>query len=102
MNQARELDTTLVEALRSLLGERITTSRGVREHHGRDESSYPAAPPEAVVFPHSTEEVRDIVNLCRLHKTPLVPYGVGSSLEGHTLAIHGGICVNLSQMNQIL
>jgi len=102
MNQARELDTTLVEALRSLLGERITTSRGVREHHGRDESSYPAAPPEAVVFPHSTEEVRDIVNLCRLHKTPLVPYGVGSSLEGHTLAIHGGVCVNLSQMNQIL
>ena len=102
MNQPRELNSTLVEALRALLADRITTSRGIREHHGRDESTYPSAPPDAVVFPHSTEEVRDIVKLCRLHSTPMVPYGVGSSLEGHTLAIHGGICVDLSQMNQIL
>ena len=102
MNLPRELDTNLADALRALLGDRATTSRGVREHHGRDESSYPAAPPDAVVFPHTTEEVRDIVNLCRRHRTPIVPYGVGSSLEGHTLAIHGGVCMDLSQMNRIL
>ena len=102
MNQVRELDTTLVEALRTLLGERLSTSRGVREHHGKDESYYPYAPPDAVVFPHSTEEVRDIVNICRLHRTPIIPFGVGTSLEGHVLAIHGGVCIDLSQMNQIL
>ena len=102
MNKPIELDADLIGALRNLLGERVTTSRGVREHHGRDESSYPAAPPDAVVFPHSTEEVRDVVNICRRHMTPIVPYGVGSSLEGHTLALQGGVCVDLSQMNQIV
>ena len=102
MNQARELDTTLVESLRALLGDRITTSRGIREHHGKDESYYPYAPPDAVVFPRSTEEVRDIVNLCRLHRTPIIPFGVGTSLEGHVLAIHGGVCMDMSQMNEIL
>ena len=102
MNQPRELDTMLVEALHNLLGERATTSRGVREHHGKDESYYPYALPDAVVFPRSTEEVRDIVNICRLHATPVIPFGVGTSLEGHVLAIHGGVCVDLSQMNQIV
>src|SRR3990172_9227155 len=102
MNQPRELAPALLEELRALLGERVTTSRGVREHHGKDESYYPYAPPDAVVFPHSTEEVRDIVNICRLHRTPIIPFGVGTSLEGHVLAIHGGVCIDLSQMNQIL
>src|SRR3989304_3085129 len=78
MNQPRELDTTLVEALRPLLGERVTPSRGVREHHGKDESYYPYALPDAVVFPHSTEEVRDVVNICRLHAPPIIPFGAGT------------------------
>ncbi|OGA16460.1 MAG: hypothetical protein A3H32_08265 [Betaproteobacteria bacterium RIFCSPLOWO2_02_FULL_63_19] len=102
MNQARELNTTLFGSLRALLGERVTTSRGVREHHGKDESYYPYAPPDAVAFPRSTEEVRDITNLCRMHSTPIIPFGVGTSLEGHVLAIHGGVCMDLSQMNEIL
>jgi len=102
MNQPRELAATLLDALRALLGERVTTSSGVREHHGKDESYYPYAPPDAVVFPKSTAEVRDIVNICRLHRTPMVPFGVGTSLEGHVLAIHGGVCIDLSQMNRIL
>src|SRR5436309_13526264 len=88
--------------MRALLGDRVTTSRGVREHHGKDESYFPYAPPDAVVFPESTEEVRDIVNLCRRHKTPMIPYGVGTSLEGHVLAIHGGVCIDLSRMNKVL
>jgi D-lactate dehydrogenase (cytochrome) len=102
MNQPRQLDASLQDELRALLGERMSTSRGVRDHHGKDESYYPYAPPDAVVFPHSTEEVRDIVNICRRHKTPMIPYGVGTSLEGHILAIHGGVCVDMSQMNKLV
>src|SRR6058998_10497 len=88
--------------MRALLGDRVTTSRGVREHHGKDESYFPYAPPDAVVFPESTEEVRDIVDLCRRHKTPMIPYGVRTSLEGHVLAIHGGVCIDLSRMNKVI
>src|SRR5881296_4456377 len=88
--------------MRALLGDRVTTSRGVREHHGKDESYFPYAPPDAVVFPESTQEVRGIVDLCRRHKTPMIPYGVGTSLEGHVLAIHGGVCIDLSRMNKVI
>ncbi len=102
MNKPREFDAALLEEMRALLGDRVTTSRGVREHHGKDESYFPYAPPDAVVFPESTEEVRDIVDLCRRHKTPMIPYGVGTSLEGHVLAIHGGVCIDLSRMNKVI
>ena len=102
MNKPRELDPTVLEELRALLGDRLTTSRGVREHHGKDESYFPYAPPDAVAFPESTAEVRDIANLCRRHKTPMIPFGVGTSLEGHVLAIHGGVCIDLSRMNKVL
>jgi D-lactate dehydrogenase (cytochrome) len=102
VNKPREIDATLLGELRALLGERVTTSRAVREHHGKDESYFPYAAPDAVVFPESTEEVRDIVDLCRRHKTPIVPFGVGTSLEGHVLAIRGGICVDLSRMSKVL
>ncbi len=102
MNKPREFDAALLEEMQALLGDRVTTSRGVREHHGKDESYFPYAPPDAVVFPESTEEVRDIVDLCRRHKTPMIPYGVGTSLEGHVLAIHGGVCIDLSRMNKVI
>jgi D-lactate dehydrogenase (cytochrome) len=74
----------------------------VREHHGKDESYFPYAPPDAVVFASSTEEVRDIVNICRRHRVPMIPFGVGTSLEGHILAVQGGVSIDLSQMNQVL
>ena len=102
MNKPRELPGTLLAELQALLGERATTSRGVREHHGRDESYYPYALPDAVVFPESTEEVRDVVDICRRHRVPMIPYGAGTSLEGHVLANEGGVCVDLSRMNRIL
>jgi D-lactate dehydrogenase (cytochrome) len=102
MNKARELDAALHAELQQLLGDRVTLSRGVREHHGKDESYYPHAAPEAVVFPRSTEEVRDIVAVCRRYQTPMIPYGVGTSLEGHTLASAGGVCIDMSQMNKVL
>jgi D-lactate dehydrogenase (cytochrome) len=102
VNKPRDLDAGLLEELKGLLGDRATASAGVREHHGKDESYFPYAPPDAVVFPESTEEVRAIVDLCRRHRTPMIPFGVGTSLEGHVLAIHGGVCVDLSRMNKVL
>ncbi|HVQ62749.1 MAG TPA: FAD-linked oxidase C-terminal domain-containing protein [Burkholderiales bacterium] len=102
MNKPRDLDAGLLEELRGLLGDRATASAAVREHHGKDESYFPYAPPDAVVFPESTEEVRAIVDLCRRHKTPIIPFGVGTSLEGHVLAIRGGVCVDLSRMNKVV
>jgi D-lactate dehydrogenase (cytochrome) len=102
VNNPRELNPALLDELRALIGDRVSTSRGVREHHGKDESYFPYAPPDAVAFPESTAEVRDIVNLCGRYKTPMIPFGVGTSLEGHVLAIHGGVCIDLSRMNKVL
>ncbi|OGA15936.1 MAG: hypothetical protein A3I63_10280 [Betaproteobacteria bacterium RIFCSPLOWO2_02_FULL_66_14] len=102
MNKAREFDQSVVAELRALLGERVSVSAAVREHHGKDESYFPYAPPDAVVFPESTEEVRDVVDICRRHRVPMIPYGVGTSLEGHVLAVKGGVCVDLSRMNRIV
>jgi len=102
MNKAREFDQSVLEELKALLGDRVTTSSGIREHHGKDESYFPTAAPDAVVFPHTTDEVRDVVNICRRHRVPMIPYGVGTSLEGHILAVNGGVTVDLSQMNKVL
>jgi D-lactate dehydrogenase (cytochrome) len=102
MNQPRELETSALAELRALLGDRVSVSRGVREHHGKDESYYPYALPDAVAYPGSSEEVRDIVNICRRYRLPIIPYGVGTSVEGHILAYSGGVCVDLSKMNAVL
>src|SRR5258706_34522 len=102
MNKAREFDPSVVTELKALLGDRVSTSPAVREHHGKDESYFPYALPDAVVFLKTTEEVRDVVNICRRHRVPMIPYGVGTSLEGHILAVQGGVCIDLSQMNQVL
>ena len=102
MNKAREFDQSVLAELKALLGERVSTSAAVREHHGKDESYFPYAPPDAVVFAHTTEEVRDVVNICRRHRVPMIPFGVGTSLEGHILAVQGGVSIDLSQMNKVL
>ncbi|HWV88759.1 MAG TPA: FAD-binding protein, partial [Burkholderiales bacterium] len=102
MNKAREFDQSVVTELKALLGDRVSTSAAVREHHGKDESYFPYALPDVVVFAKTTGEVRDIVNICRQHRVPMIPYGVGTSLEGHILAVQGGVCIDLSQMNQVL
>jgi D-lactate dehydrogenase (cytochrome) len=102
MNKAREFDQSVVAELKTLLGDRVSTSAAVREHHGKDESYFPYALPDVVVFLKTTEEVRDVVNICRAHRVPMIAYGVGTSLEGHILAVQGGVCIDLSQMNQVL
>ena len=102
MNKPREFSPAVLEELKALLGERVSTSAAVREHHGKDESYFPYAPPDAVVFVESTEEVRDVVDICRRHRVPMIPFGVGTSLEGHILAIQGGVSIDLSRMNKVL
>jgi D-lactate dehydrogenase (cytochrome) len=102
MNKAREFDQSVLAELKALLGERVSTSAAVREHHGKDESYFPYALPDVVVFAESTEEVRDIVNICRSHRVPMIPFGVGTSLEGHILAVEGGVTIDLSRMNKVL
>jgi D-lactate dehydrogenase (cytochrome) len=92
----------LLAELGALLGNRLTTTQAMREHHGRDESSLPPALPDAVVFPHTTEEVAEIVKHCAAHGVPMIPFGAGTSLEGHLLAIHGGVSVDMSHMNQVI
>lgn len=98
----RPLPDSLASLLRSRFGDRFSTAAAVREHHGKDESPFLPVPPDAVVFAHSTEEVAEIVKACAKHKTPIIPFGAGSSLEGHLLAIHGGLSIDVSQMNRVL
>lgn len=100
--QARPVPQACLDALAARFGERFSQSMAIREHHGRDESPYPAMPPEAVVFAQTTEEVAEVAALCNQHRVPLIAYGAGSSLEGNFLAVQGGIVIDLSGMNRIL
>jgi len=102
MNKPVELPIDAAQELRALLGDRYTSAIGIRDQHGKDESSLPYASPQAVVYPQSTEEVQHIARICHRHKIPMIPYGVGTSLEGHVLAVRGGVTIDMSRMNRIL
>ncbi len=91
-----------VRDLESLLGGRVTTAEAVRDHHSRGESYHPAAPPDIVCFPRTTEEVSEILKISARWQLPVIPFGAGTSLEGHVHAIRGGISVDLREMNKIL
>ena len=99
----RDVPTALVDALKARFCERCSTALVVREQHGRDESAFaPVPPPSAVVFAESTQDVSDAVRLAAEYSVPVIPFGIGSSLEGHLLAVQGGISVDVSRMNQVL
>ena len=92
----------LIDELRQLLGDRLSTATAVREQHGRDESYHSVHAPDAVAFVRSTDEVSAVVRACARYKAPVVPFGTGTSLEGHVAALKGGICIDLGQMNRVL
>jgi len=94
--------STIPRELVALLGDRLTVDPIVREEHGSDESSHASHPPDAVAFPDSTEEVAEIVRICSRYALPIVPFGRGSAVEGGVVAVHGGVCVDMSRMNRIL
>jgi D-lactate dehydrogenase (cytochrome) len=100
--QIRPVPAAMLEALRARFGERCSTAAAVREQHGRDESPYPVTPPEVVVFCESTDDVAAVVKLADQHAVPVIPFGVGSSLEGHLLAVQGGVSVDLGRMNRVV
>ncbi|VTU14872.1 putative FAD-linked oxidoreductase [Variovorax sp. PBL-H6] len=98
----RDVPDALLQALKARFGEQCSTALAVRTQHGRDESSFDAPPPAAVVFAETTQDVADAVKLAGGYSVPVIPFGVGSSLEGHLLAVQGGISIDVSRMNRVL
>jgi D-lactate dehydrogenase (cytochrome) len=98
----RAVPPALLAALKARFGAQCSTALAVREQHGRDESSFEVPPPAAVVFAESTQDVADAVRLAGAHDTPVIPFGIGSSLEGHLLAVQGGISIDVARMNKVL
>jgi len=91
-----------IAALKPLLGERLSLSKSDLDLHGRSESYFALTPPDAVAYPDSTAEVSEIVAICARNEVPVVAWGTGTSLEGHSLAIKGGVVVDFSRMNRVL
>ncbi|RDI11560.1 FAD-binding protein [Comamonas thiooxydans] len=98
----RPIPEEFLLALQTRFGGQCSTALAVREQHGRDEGAISAPPPAAVVFAESTQDVQDAVTLCDRYGVPVIAYGAGSSLEGHLLAVQGGITIDVSRMNRVL
>jgi D-lactate dehydrogenase (cytochrome) len=92
----------LTEQLKALLGDRCSTNPTQREHHSHGESWHAAGEPDVVVFPASTDEVSAIVTIAARFGAPIVPFGAGSSLEGHVNALSGGVSIDMTRMNRVL
>ncbi|PLX32825.1 MAG: FAD-binding oxidoreductase [Hyphomicrobiales bacterium] len=99
--QQAEIEAAIDE-LRALLDERLSVNGSVREQHGQDLTWHKGAPPDAVAFARSTEEVAKIVTICAKHKVPVIAFGTGTSLEGHISAVYGGVSIDMSGMNRIV
>jgi D-lactate dehydrogenase (cytochrome) len=91
----------VISRLQPLLGDRLSTAGQVREAHARDVCHHKPCPPDAVAFPVSNEEVSQIVQCCAEYRTPIIPFGTGTGVEGGVVAVQGGICVDLGRMNKI-
>ncbi len=91
-----------IEALRPHFGERLSVANAVRDHHGHDMSRQPSRLPDAVVFAESEAEVQRVVATCFEHGVPVTPFAAGSSMEGHTIPLKGGISLDLTRMNRIV
>ena len=91
-----------ITSLSKFLGDRLSTAVSVREQHGHDASYHRCAAPDAVAFAESAAEVSEIVKVCASHKVPIIPFGSGTGLEGHVVALRVGVTIDLSRMNHIL
>jgi D-lactate dehydrogenase (cytochrome) len=98
----RPLPAALLSALQARFGEHLSTTHAMREHHGRDESAYDPVLPDMVLFAQDTDAVAAAVALCNEYHFPVIAYGTGTSLEGHILALQGGLSIDLSAMNAVL
>jgi D-lactate dehydrogenase (cytochrome) len=93
---------SLTSELSSRFGDRVATSAAVREQHGHSLTWAKNQPPDVVVYPRTSEEVSEIAKLCAAHSVPVIPFGTGTSLEGHINAPHGGVSIDLSLMKRII
>ena len=100
--QDRNAVDAVIAALAARFGNRLVTSQAVREQHGHTTTWIATQPPDAVVFPQTTEDVRDIVRLCAQHRVPVIGFGTGTSLEGQVNAPRGGVCLDFRDMNRVL
>jgi len=100
--ERRAMPGSMLEVLKQRFGSRCSTALAVCEQHGRDESVFDVPPPEAVVYAESNEDVALVVALAHEHRVPVIPYGAGSSLEGHLLAVQGGVSLDVSRLNRVL
>src|SRR5215468_7409464 len=91
-----------LEALAAKFGNRLVSSQAVREQHGNTTTWIANEPPDAVVFPQATEDVQEIVRICAAHKVPVIPFGTGTSLEGHVNAPYGGVSIDFRDMKAVL
>ena len=91
-----------ITELSALLGDRLSLSRSDLDLHGRSETHFPLTPPDAVAYPESTDEVARMMKICAQHRCPVVGWGAGTSLEGQSQAIHGGISVDFARMNRVV
>ena len=93
---------TAITALTTVLGDRLSLAKPDLEAHGTSETHFAPAPPDAVAYPVNTDEVSQIVKICNEHDCPVIAYGAGTSLEGHTLAVKGGVTIDMGRMNRLL
>src|SRR5262245_8657049 len=93
---------SVVAALAAKFGNRLVTSQAVREQHANTTTWIANEPPDAVVFPQATGDVQDVVRICAAHRMPVIPFGTGTSLEGHINAPHGGVSIDFRDMNRVL
>jgi D-lactate dehydrogenase (cytochrome) len=93
---------TVIGVLRQRFGDRLQTGEALRAQHAHTTTYLPAQSPDAVAFPESADEIKMIVRACAAHKVPVIPFGAGSSLEGHVNAPHGGISIDMARMNRVL
>ena len=91
-----------IAELETSFGNRVVTSQAVRDHHANTISWIPSQPPDAVVFPKETADVQKVAHICAKYRTPIIPYGAGTSLEAHINAPAGGVSVDFRDMNKIV
>lgn len=101
-HQRRSPDAQLRARLAALLPGRVSESHSVLQQHGRDESYHEPLPPDLVVYPETTEECAQAVSACAQARVPVIPFGAGTSVEGHVGALHGGVCFDMGRMNRVL
>jgi D-lactate dehydrogenase (cytochrome) len=97
-----EAIAAIVHALAARFGNRLVTARGVREQHGNTTTWIANEPPDAVVFPQDGADVQEIVRICAARRVPVIPFGTGTSLEGHVNAPYGGVSIDFRDMNRVL